>query len=265
MAGFLKGIMENNYSVFAKVYDEFMDNVEYHAWSSFIADTLADYGIMDGLILDLGCGTGSMTELLAGKGYDMIGVDGSDEMLAQAMQKKEASGHEILYLCQDMREFELYGTVRAIVSVCDSMNYILEEEELLQVFRLVNNYLDPGGIFLFDMNTVCLYRDTIGDTVIAENREDASFIWENDFDEMTGINTYLLTLFIRQEGEAGDMALYHKYEELHVQRAYKAETVCRLLEEAGLELIGVYDGYSDREAYPESQRLLFLARERGKS
>ena len=102
----------------------------------------------------------------------MIGVDNSGEMLAEAMEKRVESGHDILYLLQDMQEFELYGTVRAIVSVCDSLNYITEREELLQVFRLVNNYLDPEGLFLFDMNTIHKYRDILGDTTIAENRDE---------------------------------------------------------------------------------------------
>ena len=134
-----------------------------------------------------------MTEELASYGYDMIGVDNSEEMLEIAMNKKEKSGHDILYLLQDMRQFELYGTVKAIVSVCDCINYIIEEDELEQIFRLVNNYLDPGGIFIFDLNTVHKYRDILGDATIAENREECSFIWENDFDEEEGINEYDLT------------------------------------------------------------------------
>ena len=141
------------YTSFAKVYDQFMDNVPYEDWAQYLHGVLEMYGIWDGLVLELGCGTGTMTELLSGYGYDMIGVDCSEEMLDAAMEKREESGHDILYLLQDMREFELYGTVRAVVSVCDSINYILEEKELEQVFRLVNNYLDPGGIFLFDFNT----------------------------------------------------------------------------------------------------------------
>ncbi len=141
------------YTGFAAVYDRFMDNVPYAEWAEYVRELLEGYGIRDGLVLELGCGTGTMTELLAGYGYDMIGVDCSEEMLDAAMEKREASGHEILYLLQDMREFELYGTVRAVVSVCDSVNYILEEQELCQVFALVNNYLDPGGIFLILIRT----------------------------------------------------------------------------------------------------------------
>lgn len=141
------------YTGFAEVYDTFMDNIPYEEWTAYIREILMEYDITDGLVLDLGCGTGTMTELLAGYGYDMIGVDNSEDMLEIAMEKKQQSGHDILYLLQDMREFELYGTVRAIVSACDSLNYITEPEELKEVFRLVNNYLDPKGLFLFDFNT----------------------------------------------------------------------------------------------------------------
>ena len=145
------------YTSFARVYDTFMDNIPYEEWAVYLTGLLNEYGVNDGLVLDLGCGTGNMTELLAKEGYDMIGVDNAEEMLEIAMEKREKSGHDILYLLQDMREFELYGTVRAVVSVCDSVNYIDEEEDLTEVFRLVNNYLDPGGVFIFDFNTLYKY------------------------------------------------------------------------------------------------------------
>ena len=146
------------YEKFAQVYDLFMDNIDYEEWADYLEDRLKEYGVKDGLVLELGCGTGSMTELLAEKGYDMIGVDNSEDMLEIAMEKRIESGHDILYLLQNMQEFELYGTVRAVVSVCDSLNYITDRDELRHVFELVNNYLDPEGIFLFDMNTVHKYR-----------------------------------------------------------------------------------------------------------
>lgn len=131
------------YTSFASVYDTFMDNIPYEEWSVYVKELLEEYGVTEGLVLELGCGTGTMTELLASAGYDMIGIDNAEEMLEIALEKKLSSGHDILYLLQDMREFELYGTVKAAVSVCDSINYIMEEEELEEVFRLVNNYLDP--------------------------------------------------------------------------------------------------------------------------
>ena len=146
------------YTGFAEVYDIFMDNVPYKEWSEYLISLLKEYGVSDGLVCELGCGTGKMTELLSMAGYDMIGIDSSSEMLSIAMRSRE-SDNDILYLCQDMREMELYGTVKAVVSVCDSMNYLLEEDDLLTTFQLVNNYLDPGGVFIFDMNTEYKYRD----------------------------------------------------------------------------------------------------------
>lgn len=226
------------YTSFASVYDLFMDNVPYEQWSGYLVSLLQEYGIEDGLILDLGCGTGSLTEQLAKKGYDMIGVDNSSDMLEIAMDKKAASGLDILYLMQDMRDFELYGTVKAVVSICDSMNYILSEDELTTVFRLVNNYLDPGGIFIFDLNTIYKYS-LMGDATIAENREEGSFIWENSYYEEDRMNEYDLTLFIRQES-----GLYEKYEETHYQKAYELETVKQLLADAGMEYICAYDAFT---------------------
>ena len=250
------------YTSFASVYDMFMDNIPYGEWCAYLTSLLKEYGVEDGILLDLGCGTGSLTELLAQEGYDMIGVDFSEDMLQIAMEKREESGLPILYLLQDMREFELYGTVRAVVSICDSMNYITEEEDLLEVFRLVNNYLDPGGIFLFDMNTKYKYAEILGDNTIAENREDASFIWDNYYDEEEQINEYDLALFIPEDCQ-GEL-LYRKYEETHYQRAYELETVKRLLEEAGMEFLAVYDAFTREEPKADSQRVYMIAREKGK-
>ena len=155
-----------------------------------------------------------MTRLLREKGYDMIGVDNSAEMLEIA---REHPDDGILYLQQDMREFELYGTVRAVISLCDSVNYLLEEEELLETFCLVNNYLDPDGLFLFDFNTVYKYQTVIGDSTIAENRDDCSFIWENYYNHTSMINEYELTLFVREDEEE---ELCRKYQERRFQKAY---------------------------------------------
>lgn len=248
------------YTSFARVYDTFMDNVPYGEWCGYVAGLLEKYGISDGLVLDLGCGTGSLTELLAQKGYDMIGVDCSEDMLEIAQEKRIASGHDILYLLQDMREFELYGTVRGVVSICDSMNYIMSAEELLEVFRLVNNYLDPGGIFLFDMNTVYKYRELLGDATIAENREDCSFIWENTYDEETEINEYALTLFVR-----GEDGRYERCEELHYQKAYTVETIKKAAAEAGMDFVAVYDAFTRNVPSDTSERVYVILREQGKS
>lgn len=243
------------YSGFAQVYDMFMDNVPYESWSEYLKELLQDYGIKDGLVLDLGCGTGNITELLAADGYDMIGIDNSDEMLNIAMDKRIGSGHDILYLNQDMRDFELYGTVRAVVSICDSMNYITSEDELLQVFRLVNNYLDINGVFIFDLNTIYKY-ECIGDTTIAENREEGSFIWENSYYKEDGINEYDLTLFIKDvDGK------YDKYFENHIQKAYSLETIKKLIEKSGMEYVTAYDAFTKSPVNEESERIYVIAKE----
>lgn len=243
------------YSGFAKVYDLFMDNIPYGEWTDYVKELLSEEGILEGILLDLGCGTGSVTELLARSGFDMIGIDNSEEMLEIAMEKKERSGLDILYLLQDMREFELYGTVRGVVSICDSMNYILEEEELEEVFRLVHNYLDNEGIFLFDMNTVYKYETLLADNTFAEDREESSFIWENYYDEEEMINQYDLSLFIRE-----DDGRYRKYEETHLQRAYERQQVEELLERAGFELLHVYDAFTKDAPAGDSERIYFVCR-----
>ena len=164
--GLWKRRMENTmeaYRSFAQVYDIFMDNIPYKEWCNYVIGILKEYGIIEGLIVELGCGTGNITEYLAKEGYDMIGIDNSMDMLEVAAEKREKSGLDILYLLQDMREFELYGTVRAAISICDSMNYILEYQDLVKVFSLVNNYLDPGGIFIFDCNTEYKYQELLAD------------------------------------------------------------------------------------------------------
>lgn len=264
------------YTSFASVYDTFMDNVPYGEWGGYIYTLLCRYGVKSGIVLDLGCGTGTMTEILAGYGYDMIGVDNSEDMLELAMEKRIASGHDILYLLQDMREFELYGTVRAVVSVCDSVNYITEPEELAGVFRLVNNYLDPGGIFLFDFNTEYKYREVMGDCTIAEDRGPCSFIWDNCYYEEERINEYDLTLFIREgttpgrnEGAEEDDteengALYRKYTETHFQRGYTLEEIRELLSSAGLIFQAAYDMDTREAAGEKSERVCVIARECGK-
>lgn len=258
------------YTGFAQVYDLFMDNVPYAQWSEYLIALLREYGVEDGLVLDLGCGTGKMTRLLARAGYDMIGVDNAPDMLEIALSQETDREHkfddgrmtglkDILYLCQDMREFELYGTVAAVVSVCDSLNYILEEEELLAVFRLVNNYLDPGGIFIFDMNTLFKYRELLGESTICENRAEGSFIWENFFDEEDQINEYDLTLYIREND-----GRYQRFEETHYQKGYEAERVAALLAAAGMEVVASYDAFTRETPRADSQRICFVARERGK-
>lgn len=257
------------YTDFARVYDELMDETPYEAWADRIAALVDEYGVSRperdsedllaserNLVVDLGCGTGTLTELLYAKGYDCIGIDSSEDMLGIAMEKRAESGSEILYLCQDMRELDLYSTVGTVVSVCDSLNYILEEEELLTVFSLVNNYLYPGGLFVFDFNTVYKYRDIIGNTTIAENREDCSFIWENVYDPEEELNEYDLTLFVQEDED-----IFHRFTETHLQRGYTLEQMKRLVEQAGLTIVLMEDAEEGGAPTETTQRILMVTRE----
>ena len=291
------------YESFARVYDLFMDNVPYEEWGSYLTGLLREYGICSGTVAELGCGTGKMTRLLAAAGYDMIGVDNSEEMLEIAREAEyeadawsaaeawdeadetdaleeyaelgepdepeesdepdepdepdELPNGGILYLLEDMRELELYGSVRAVVSVCDSMNYILEEADLREVFSRVHEYLEEDGVFIFDLNTVYKNRDLLGETTIAENSDEGSIIWENYFDEESAVNEYDLTLYIREDGES-----YRRFEEVHYQRAYDLKTIDRLLADAGMELTAAYDAFTKEPVRDDSERIYVVARPR---
>lgn len=245
-----------SYESFAAVYDVFMDGVPYELWRDNLITILSRYGIRDGLVAELGCGTGQMTRALAQTGFDMTGIDRSCDMLGIAMEQPTEG---ILYLCQDMRELELYGTMAAMVSVCDSMNYLTKTEDLIRVFSLVNTYLDPGGIFVFDMNTCYKYETLLGDATFAENRDEGSFIWENSYDPKSGLNTYGLTLYIRQEDGS-----YDRFEEEHVQRAYRLAEVQEALEQAGMEFIDCLDADTMGPWQETTERMYLIAREKGK-
>lgn len=277
------------YTDFAQVYDTFMDDTPYEEWCDYLVELMKKHGKGPNLaeaslktkadgsiggncdadvtkhnllqernsILDLGCGTGTLTELLARKGYDMIGIDNAQEMLQIAMDKRDLSGLDILYLLQDMRSFELYGTVGAVVSICDSINYLLEDDDVVKTFRLVNNYLFPDGLFVFDFNTVYKYEVVIGDTTIAENREKCSFIWDNYYHEEQQVNEYDLTVFV-QEDEAADT--YRRFQETHYQRGYCLGQMQDYLQRAGLVFVEAIDADTHGQVTDTSERIYVVAR-----
>ena len=245
--------MEESYESFAGVYDLFMDNVPYEEWCAFLCKILAQHGITDGPVLDLGCGTGKMTRLMSEQGYDMTGIDNAAEMLQiAAMEPGEVP---ILYLLQDMQDLELDGCVRAVYSVCDCVNYVLDEEKLQQAFSRVHEYLEEDGVFIFDVNTSYKYTKLLAENTFAESRDEGSFIWDNYYDEEERINEYDLTLFIPEGDE-----LYRRYTETHYQRNYETETLLKLLKNAGFIDICVYDDYTDAPLCETSERAVFVAK-----
>lgn len=246
------------YTGFAYVYDKFMDNIPYDEWHSYIHMLLKDYGITDGIVAELACGTGTLTSMLAADGYDMIGIDISYDMLGIARSKCPGN---VLLLQQDIRELDLYGSAAAMLCVCDGINYMDGTDSLYKVFCRVNIFLDYGGIFIFDLKTMYFYENVLGSRVIADNREDASLIWENEFHKETGINEYLVTIYSLCDEENG---LFERYEELHRQKAYSIEKVKEVAEKAGLETVAVYNAFTKEEPEENSERVYFILKKRGK-
>jgi len=239
------------YSGFAYLYDLLMNDIPYSAWADYIDNALKRYLGDDPkgrIVVDLACGTGNITLLLAQKGYDMIGVDISTDMLTQAQAK--VTDEKILFLAQDMRELDLYGTVDAVICTCDSLNYILDEAELEAVFARVKMFLNPGGVFIFDMNTEYKFKELLGGKSFTAKTEGAAYVWDNHFDADTGINKYHV-VFSPEDSKP--------FEEIHYQRAYLPNMVWNLLQKAGFKSVKTFDGYTNNPPGERCIRTVFLA------
>lgn len=246
------------YENFAQIYDELMSGIDYEIWSQKIIRTLSHLGIKDGIICDLGCGTGNITLPLARAGYDMIGIDNSIQMLEIAKKKSiQENREDILFLCQDMREMELFGTVRAIVSVCDCMNYIRDVKDLADVFALAMNYLDYDGVFLFDFLTPTYYEEVLDQETFAHHWEAGSYIWENEYQREEGLNFCDLTLFL--ENEEGS---FQRIFENHIQRSYQIVEIEEMLKAAHFQDIEFLKEDFKTPADEKTHRVTCLAMKR---
>ena len=255
------------YGSFAQVYDRLMRDVPYGDWADRIDRWIRSYGISRpgqasgdalsqerNLVVDLGCGTGVLTALLADRGYDMTGVDLSPDMLAVAQKRNGDRNPEIPYLCQDMRRLDLYCTAGTFLCVCDSINYLLTDRDVIRTFSRVRNFLYPGGIFVFDFNTVHKYRDVIGTRTITENDEEVSFFWENRFRTRSCRNEAAITFFVRESD-----GRYRRFEETHVQRGFSMREMRGLLRSAGMEVIAAFDERTEKDPHARSERIFVIA------
>ena len=245
------------YDAIAHVYDKLNKDLDYRTWADFIEKCFEKFlSEKPTLLLDLACGTGSMTTTLADRGYDMIGVDGSPSMLSEAYA---LGGEGILYLLQDMRSFELYGTVGAVVCCLDSINYLLDESDVKKTFSLVHNYLDPDGLFIFDMNTPYKFENIYGDNAyILEDSDENGAIycgWQNEYDKESGICDFYLSLFEEDENGA-----YYRSDEHQRERCYAVDTVNDLLSSTGFELLGRYSDYDFADCKEDTERWYIVAR-----
>jgi len=254
------------YGAIARVYDRLNAEIDYAAWADFVEACFARYlKEKPTLLLDLACGTGSMTLELARRGFDMIGVDASPDMLSVAYERaadRECEG--VLFLLQDMRTFELYGTVGAVTCCLDSINYLLREQDVKTTFATVHNYLDPDGLFLFDVNTPYKFKHVYGDNSyiledeLTDEDGDVQAVycgWQNHYDEKTHLCTFDLSLF--EERKDGG---YDRSDEQQAERCYTQEQLQELLTSTGFELLGCFGGWDFSEPKDNCERYYFVAR-----
>lgn len=242
------------YGGFAEVYDKFMDNVSYDEWYQYLHSLLVKYGISEGTVAELACGTGEITRRLLESGYQVIGLDLSEDML---MIAREKCGEDVLLLYQDMRKLELLEPVDAVVCVGDGINYLDSLAELRQVAERAALYLRQGGMFIFDLKTDYYFRKVVGNRTITDNREDASYIWENSYDEERRRNEYLLTVYELVDDERD---LFVRSDEIHYQQVFAVRDVRSILEECGFFVESIYEAFSEHEPVEESERLYVAAR-----
>lgn len=245
-----------SYGVFSEFYDALTANVSYDTVSQVLSSLLTRYGKSRGLLLDLACGTGSVSVRLAKKGYEVIGVDLSPEMLSEAQNKAYSAGQNILFLCQDMTALDLYGTVDAAVCTLDGLCHLPNEESVFAALQKVSLFMNPGGVFLFDVNSVYKHRAVLGNNTFVYDTDDVYCVWQNTL-LSDGVTVQMDLDFFEPVSDEGD---YVRQSERFTERAYPRETLEALLKKAGFTVLDVFDGYSGKPAHDTSERLLFAVR-----
>lgn len=242
-----------SYGIFAEFYDELMQGVGYDRRAAYLAVLLAKFGHNAGLTLDLACGTGSLTLELAKMGIDVYGVDYSEEMLSVAQEKAFEENIDTLFLCQKMQELDLYGTIDTCICSLDSINHLTEISDVQKTFERVSLFMNKGGFFVFDVNTVYKHREILADNTFIYDTDDVYCVWQNSFRE-NNIVDIDLTFFV-PEGEN-----YTRYDENFSERAYSRDELTELLNKTGFEVQAVYGDMGFNEPHKNEQRIIFVAK-----
>ena len=245
-----------SYDDFSVFYDRLTDNVEYEKRADYFCRLLSLCGVNDGILLDLGCGTGSMSVLMAEKGFEVIGVDSSVGMLNAAQQKMFESGHQMLLLNQPMQDIDLYGTVDCAICVLDGINHLACADEVKQTFNKVSLFMNKGGAFAFDVNTIHKHRNTLADNAFVYEFDDLFCVWQNNYNHDDNSVEISLDFFEEEDG------VYYRSSENFSEQAYELSDISAWLEEAGFEVIGIYDDLTTDDVKPDSDRAVFLARKK---
>lgn len=238
------------YSKFAEIYDDLMDDVPYGKIAEIVDRKIKKYEIKNNIVLDLACGTGTLTKELSRRGYEMIGADISAEMLQKAQEKNP----DTLFLNQPMEDFELYGTVGAIVCSLDSINYLTDDESLYETLRLCNNYLEPDGLLIFDINTEYKFKNILGNNIFTFDSENIFYTWENNYIDEEKLCDFYLTFFVK-DGEQ-----YTRFDEVHTERAYSDEEIEKALTVNGFSVVEKLDDFTDTPATDKSERVMYVCK-----
>jgi SAM-dependent methyltransferase len=244
------------YTGFAEVYDAFMDNIPYDDWAKYLIALMKLYRVpTEGQVVDLGCGTGNVTERLARAGYSCVGIDLSVDMLTIAEQKRQKDELPIIYSQQDMRSFAIPEPADCLVSLADAMNYMLNDKDLKQTFQTAHTALRDDGVFIFDLKTIHFFQDVLADHIYAENREDSAYIWENFYYDETHNNEYDLSIFVKDMN-----GQFTRFEETHVQHGFTTDEVTRLARECGFKVEAFYDALTYDRPKKDSERIYVVLR-----
>lgn len=247
----------SGYGDFAYYYDLLTENVDYPERCDYICNLLAQNGVGKGILLDLACGTGTLSVLLSKKGYDVVGVDASEDMLSQAQEKKMETGCDIIFLCQKMQQLDLFGTINAAVSTLDSINHLTDAANVKEVFRRVSLFMEDKGIFIFDVNTPFKHREILGDNTFVYDMDDVFCVWQNTTDDEL-LTTVCLDIFEKDEDDA-----YYRYQESFCEKGYELCDLKQWLEEFKFEIIGIYEEMTLAPVKDSTQRAVFVARKIG--
>ena len=246
----------SSYGFLAGCYDRLTYDVDYSAWADYIEKHFSRTPLPGRTVLDLACGTGSLTRELALRGYEMIGADQSPEMLAEAAEKNRGIAPvEPIFLCQSMEKLDLYGTIDACVCCLDSVNYVTDPKKLQRAFERVHLFLMPGGLFLFDVNSPEKLEGLDGQVFLDET-EDTYCVWRAEFSRRSRGCSYFMDIF-RLDRAAGQ---WDRGEELHRERAYTPAELTGLLERAGFQEVKTFGELKMRPPRAGEQRIFFTAR-----
>lgn len=248
----------SGYGCFSEFYDRLTTDVDYAAYAEYLLSLFERHkGERPSMLLDLACGSGSLALEMAVRGIDVIGVDGSEEMLAIASEKAQAAGRQLLFLCQDMRKLDLYGTVDGAVCVLDSLNHVTNTAGLAEIFRRLSLFIEPGGLFIFDVNTPYKHREVLADNTFVMEEEDLVCVWRNECQPRTCTVSMLLDFFVEQED-----GRYERLTDLVKERAYSLDTLRRMLKENQFETLAVYGERTLLPPEPDCPRWVVVATNR---